>query len=110
MVRKPFVLVNRFAARQCGKGRGGQVVVEPPTHVLGVGLVDVYRHLQPDTTDACYTWWSNRGQAYAKNVGWRLDYHLATPAFAALARSEAIYKDERFSDHAPITVGYEFAL
>ncbi len=59
-----------------------------------------------DTTDACY----NRGQAYAKNVGWRLDYHLATPAFAALARSEAIYKDERFSDHAPITVGYEFAL
>jgi len=76
----------------------------------GGGMVDVYRHLQPDTTDACYTWWSNRGQAYAKNVGWRLDYHLATPAFAALARSEAIYKDERFSDHAPITVGYEFAL
>jgi len=76
----------------------------------GGGLVDVYRHLQPDTTDACYTWWSNRGQAYAKNVGWRLDYHLATPAFAALARSEAIYKDERFSDHAPITVGYEFDL
>jgi exodeoxyribonuclease-3 len=76
----------------------------------GGGLVDVYRHLQPATTDACYTWWSNRGQAYAKNVGWRLDYHLATPAFAALARSEAIYKDERFSDHAPITVGYDFAL
>ena len=76
----------------------------------GGGMVDVYRHLQPATTDACYTWWSNRGQAYAKNVGWRLDYHLATPAFAALARSEAIYKDERFSDHAPITVGYEFAL
>ena len=76
----------------------------------GGGLVDVYRHLQPATTDACYTWWSNRGQAYAKNVGWRLDYHLATPAFAALARSEAIYKDERFSDHAPITVGYEFTL
>jgi exodeoxyribonuclease-3 len=76
----------------------------------GGGLVDVYRQLQPATTDACYTWWSNRGQAYAKNVGWRLDYHLATPAFAALARSEAIYKDVRFSDHAPITVGYEFTL
>jgi exodeoxyribonuclease-3 len=42
------------------------------------GLVDVYRQLQPDTTDTCYTWWSNRGQAYANNVGWRLDYHLAT--------------------------------
>ena len=74
------------------------------------GLVDVYRRLQPETTDACYTWWSNRGQAYAKNVGWRLDYHLATPAMAALARTENIYKDEKFSDHAPITVGYEFRL
>ena len=75
-----------------------------------LGLVDVYRHLQPDTTDACYTWWSNRGQAYAKNVGWRLDYHLATPATAALARSEHIYKDEKFSDHAPITIDYDFVL
>ncbi len=74
------------------------------------GLVDVYRHLQPATTDAAYTWWSNRGQAYAKNVGWRLDYHLATPALAALARTESIYKDEKFSDHAPITIGYDWAL
>ncbi len=74
------------------------------------GLVDVYRHLQPDTTDASYTWWSNRGQAWANNVGWRLDYHLATPALAQLARKEAIYKAERFSDHAPITVDYAFRL
>ena len=73
-----------------------------------VGLVDVYRHLQPEATDASYTWWSNRGQAYAKNVGWRIDYHLATPAMAALARTERIYKDEKFSDHAPLTVGYDF--
>lgn len=71
------------------------------------GMVDVYRRLQPDTTEACYTWWSNRGQAYAKNVGWRLDYHLATPALAELARSESIYKGEKFSDHAPITITYE---
>ncbi|HSV55159.1 MAG TPA: exodeoxyribonuclease III [Burkholderiaceae bacterium] len=74
------------------------------------GLVDVYRQLQPDATDTAYTWWSNRGQAYANNVGWRLDYHLATPAMAALARSEAIYKAEKFSDHAPITVDYEFEV
>ena len=74
------------------------------------GLVDVYRHLQPDTTEACYTWWSNRGQAYTNNVGWRLDYHLATPDIAQLARSEAIYKGEKFSDHAPITVEYELKL
>ena len=77
------------------------------TKLLGdVGLVDVYRQLQPSSTDAAYTWWSNRGQAYAKNVGWRLDYHLATPAVAAFARTEAIYKGERFSDHAPITIEY----
>jgi exodeoxyribonuclease-3 len=74
------------------------------------GMVDVYRHLQPTTTDACYTWWSNRGQAYAKNVGWRLDYHLATPTFASLARTEAIYKEEKFSDHAPITIEYDWML
>jgi len=73
------------------------------------GLVDVYRRLQPEATDTCYTWWSNRGQAYANNVGWRLDYHLATPALAALARTEAIYKGEKFSDHAPITIEYDFA-
>lgn len=74
------------------------------------GLCDVYRRLKPDTTDECYTWWSNRGQAYAKNVGWRLDYHLATPATAALARTEAIYKGEKFSDHAPITIEYDMTL
>lgn len=75
-----------------------------------IPLVDVYRHLEPETTDACYTWWSNRGQAYANNVGWRLDYHLATPAIAHLARSEQIYKAEKFSDHAPLTIGYDFQL
>lgn len=74
------------------------------------GLVDVYRHLEPDTTDACYTWWSNRGQAYAKNVGWRLDYHLATQALAASARRVDIYKGQRFSDHAPITIDYDWSM
>ncbi|MCZ2105111.1 MAG: exodeoxyribonuclease III [Comamonadaceae bacterium] len=73
-------------------------------------LVDVYRHLHPDTTDACYTWWSNRGQAWANNVGWRIDYHLATATLAAQALETSIYKAERFSDHAPITVRYAFGL
>ena len=81
------------------------------TQVLDeLGLVDVYRHLHPDTTGESYTWWSNRGQAYAKNVGWRLDYHLATPAIGPRARAAAVYKDEKFSDHAPITIEYAFAL
>jgi exodeoxyribonuclease III len=73
------------------------------------GLNDVYRLLQPNTTETCYTWWSNRGQAYANNVGWRLDYHLATPKVALLAKHEEIYKTERFSDHAPMTISYDFS-
>jgi exodeoxyribonuclease-3 len=73
-------------------------------------LVDVYRRLHPDTTDACYTWWSNRGQARAKNVGWRIDYHLATPALAETARAASIYKEQWFSDHAPLTIDYDFNL
>ena len=73
----------------------------------GGGMVDVYRTLHPETTGDAYTWWSNRGQAYAKNVGWRLDYHLATPAIAARARTAVIHKDPRFSDHAPLTIAYE---
>lgn len=72
-----------------------------------LGWVDVYRRLHPDTTDECYTWWSNRGQAWAKNVGWRIDYQIATPNIASKAVSTSIYKTERFSDHAPLIVDYD---
>ncbi len=73
-----------------------------------LGFVDVFRTLNPHPEQ--YTWWSNRGQAWAKNVGWRLDYHLATPKVAALARSEHIYLEQRFSDHAPLVIDYDFTL
>ena len=76
----------------------------------GGGLVDVYRLLHPETTGDAYTWWSNRGQAWANNVGWRLDYHLASPAIAQLARTASIYKEQRFSDHAPLTIDYDLSL
>ena len=76
----------------------------------GGGMIDVYRQLHPETTGEAYTWWSNRGQAYAKNVGWRLDYHLATPAIGQTARSAAIHKTQRFSDHAPLTIDYDWML
>ncbi len=72
------------------------------------GLVDVFRTL--NTQPEQYTWWSNRGQAWAKNVGWRLDYHLATPGLAAMARREHIFLQQRFSDHAPVIVDYDFKL
>ena len=73
-------------------------------------LCDVYRHLEPDTTDDCYTWWSARGQAWAKNVGWRIDYQLATPDLAARAQSASVFKAQRFSDHAPLNIAYDFTL
>ncbi len=69
--------------------------------------VDVYRALYPEAREEGYTWWSQRGQAYAKNVGWRIDYQIATPGIAARARQAIIYKDQRFSDHAPLTLDYD---
>jgi len=73
-----------------------------------LGFVDVFRTLNPHPEQ--YTWWSNRGQARAKNVGWRLDYHLATPGIASLATREHIYLEQRFSDHAPVVIDYAFRL
>jgi exodeoxyribonuclease-3 len=69
--------------------------------------VDVHRSLEPEATGDAYTWWSNRGQAWAKNVGWRIDYQIATPGIAKTARLAAVYKNQRFSDHAPLTIDYE---
>ncbi len=73
------------------------------------GWVDVYRSLYPEQGEEAYTWWSNRGQAWAKNVGWRIDYQVASPGIAATAKCGSVYKEQRFSDHAPLTVDYGFA-
>jgi len=75
-----------------------------------VGFVDVHRRLCPDATGEAYTWWSNRGQAYAKNVGWRIDYQIATLGVSATAQRAAVYKEERFSDHAPLIIDYDYLL
>lgn len=69
-----------------------------------IGFVDAFRvvNQEPDQ----YTWWSNRGQAWAKNVGWRIDYHMVTPGLKSTVVGAQIYKDERFSDHAPLILDY----
>ena len=72
------------------------------------GWVDVFRSLDPRPEQ--YTWWSNRGQAWAKNVGWRIDYQIATPGIAAKAKRVRIYKAARFSDHAPLTIEYDVTI
>ena len=69
-----------------------------------LGFTDAFRALDPRPDQ--YTWWSNRGAAYAKNVGWRIDYQVATPGFARGARQASIYKTKRFSDHAPLIMDY----
>lgn len=69
------------------------------------GYIDVFRELNQKEDQ--YTWWSNRGQAWANNVGWRIDYHIASPKLKNSAKKESIYKDERFSDHAPLIIDYK---
>lgn len=73
-----------------------------------VGYVDSFRVVNQEEHQ--YTWWSNRGQAWAKNVGWRLDYQVITPKLVPAVKAVDIYKDERFSDHAPQTVEYDFEI
>ena len=70
--------------------------------------IDVFRLV--DARAEQYTWWSNRGQAWAKNVGWRIDYQIATPGIAATARTVSIHKNRRFSDHAPLVIDYDYEL
>jgi exodeoxyribonuclease-3 len=74
----------------------------------GLGFVDVFRRIDPRPER--YTWWSNRGQAWEKNVGWRIDYQIATPGIAAKAKAAAIYTRQRFSDHAPLIIDYDHEL
>jgi len=72
------------------------------------GWVDAFRAVNQEADQ--YTWWSNRGQAWAKNVGWRIDYQIITPGLKDSVKSTAIYKDERFSDHAPLIIDYDYKL
>jgi exodeoxyribonuclease-3 len=70
-----------------------------------LGFVDTFREVQPGPDQ--YTWWSNRGQAWAKNVGWRIDYQIGSKALAGAARAAHIHKASRFSDHAPLVMDYD---
>jgi Exonuclease III len=67
-------------------------------------LIDTFREVNQEEYQ--YSWWSNRGQAWQNNTGWRLDYHLTSQDFKDKVTGAEIYKDERFSDHAPVTIDY----
>ena len=68
--------------------------------------VDAFRQLHPDAEQ--YTWWSNRGQARANDVGWRIDYQVLSHGLDGTARRARVYKDKWFSDHAPLIMDYDF--
>jgi len=69
-----------------------------------IGLVDAFRVVNQEPEQ--YTWWSNRGQSWAKNVGWRIDYQIVAPALKSKIKNAEIYKKQRFSDHAPLIIDY----
>lgn len=73
-----------------------------------MGFIDAFRELPQEEHQ--YTWWSNRGQARANNVGWRIDYHILTPSMKGKVKATEIYRDESFSDHAPLVIDYDYEL
>ncbi|HXH71765.1 MAG TPA: exodeoxyribonuclease III [Mariprofundaceae bacterium] len=76
---------------------------------LEAGFVDVFRHLYPET--GAYSWWSNRGAARDKDVGWRIDYHVCTKGVAARAKSVAMLdRAQRFSDHTAVIADFDIVL
>ncbi|SFK14326.1 exodeoxyribonuclease III [Methylophaga sulfidovorans] len=73
-----------------------------------MGFIDAFRELPQEEHQ--YTWWSNRGQARANNVGWRIDYHILTPGMKGKVKATEIYREESFSDHAPLIIDYDYEL
>ena len=73
-----------------------------------VGFVDAFRVVEPRAEQ--YTWWSNRGNSWDNNVGWRIDYQIVTPGLREQIRKARVYRDQRFSDHAPLIMDYDFEL
>ena len=78
--------------------------------MLANGWIDAYRQRYPHEEANAYTWWSNRGQARANNVGWRIDYQIVSPNLANCIHDAQVYKEQSFSDHAPLVVEYEAQL
>ncbi len=76
--------------------------------IMKQGWIDAFRQVNQSAHQ--YTWWSNRGQAWANNVGWRIDYQMVTPNLRSTVESAEIYKEQRFSDHAPLVIDYGFSL
>jgi exodeoxyribonuclease III len=75
--------------------------------LFSAGWIDTHRLLKPELAE--YTWWSNRGNAYNNDVGWRIDYQIASPALQGTPLRAEVFRTPRFSDHAPLIVDYELS-
>ncbi len=73
-----------------------------------IGFIDAFREIEQE--EHTYTWWSNRGQAYANNTGWRIDYHVLSPNLKGAVKKTEVYKKEKFSDHAPLIIDYDYSM
>jgi exodeoxyribonuclease III len=73
-----------------------------------LGLIDAFRVVNNEPNQ--YTWWSNFGHAWENNTGWRIDYQIITPGLKNKVQAATIYKEQRFSDHAPLIIDYNFSI
>jgi len=105
IAHKPIDLKN-WRANQKNSGFLPEERAWMDTVLDSVGWVDAFRAINPEPDQ--YTWWSNRGRAWEKNVGWRIDYQLVSSRLKEVVKSAAIYKEQRFSDHAPLTLTYDY--
>lgn len=91
--------------------KDAEITAADDTTVTGIGYVDVGRQAAGQVPGP-YTWWSNRGQAFDNDTGWRIDYHMVTPELAARASNYRVDRypsyDARWSDHAPVLADYSF--
>lgn len=105
-----FLLDERATFDRIFADAGATVQCVDGTTGTGLGWVDVGRRWAGEV-EGPYTWWSQRGQAFNTDTGWRIDYHVATPALAATVQSYTIDKaaswETRWSDHAPVVVDYQ---
>jgi exodeoxyribonuclease-3 len=105
IAHKPIDLKN-WRANQKNSGFLPEERAWMDTVFDSVGWVDAFRTINPEADQ--YTWWSNRGRAWEKNVGWRIDYQIVSSRLKTAVKSAAIYKEQRFSDHAPLTMTYDY--
>ena len=90
-----------------GTDQSSSLEIDGMDNFVGAGLLDTFRYLHPEKTEA-YSWWSYRGGARDRNVGWRIDYFLVSEAIINNLKTASILSDVHGSDHCPVEIDIEF--